>query len=606
MSNIGDLGNNSGHIIVQRPDDTTVVNSFPNSIQGVKEAINHAVSSGTLAGNIAAHGSITISDLTLAVGQSITDIDINGNNQVGANVTVGSTNTTVYAALVAAAINSFTPGVGPNYSAFSIANVVTINAPVSLGSTVNNSAITVSQDGVDIINATLPIDNGSESDSPQSKSFGNQYTLNSTPGSDSDDFAGGEDITRFIVMRGMQSVSDTITTVIAPSQTGITIERTMVSMNILLSAGAPEAIDTISTDDFSIGDQILLSNASGGSAVTFDETGNIVLANSSNFVSGDPELVLVLKLTDVSGTVKWTEVSRAPNIEISVAAMRAVGIAQPASGSDNVAMLAGGQTVSAPTAGSASGYIRVSGSPALTGAFVMDSPIGTPLGRDRFIVDYKATPSNAGGSVTIYGRILSINEFIGGATRIEAWYEANTATWSVTKLQDTDGGGWITVDDIADDAVTTDQILDLSITTPKIALLAITNALLAAGSVTPNKANTAMKRRMVTYPVSWEAAGLGTNITTQMGGKGSVVKMIISVTLLVEATDNGTVTFFNTTGAATIGVVTVPSGTTRGSIVVSTTFTDPTFDDGDVITISTAKVTAGGEATITLIYDGTE
>ena len=602
MSNIGDLGNNNGHIIVQRPNDTTIVTTFSNSNSGVKQAINHALSAGTLSGNIAAHGSITIDDLTGMAAEDVTAININGNNQIGAPVNVGALTLVAFAAALRDAINAFSPGAGPDYTASSIGNVVTVNDLASNGSTNNGSAISLAKTNVLILTTETPIDGGSESDTPQDKSFGNKYILNSTPGSDADDFAGGEDITKSIVMRGMQSVIDTIILGVAAGETGIIIPRTMVMMNILLKAGAPETINTISTDDFSIGDQILLSNESTGSAVTINETGNIVLANSSDFVSGSSEIVLALKLTDVSSTLKWAEIYRSPNIEISVAAMRAVLIPQPESGTHVITMVAGGQT-ELLTPGTTPGYIRIEGFPNLTGAFVLNFPSGG-LSGDRFILDYLAQPTLSGGSVMIWGTILSPSEIQDGSLRFEAYF--HNASWNSTKIFDANNSGYITNSDIATDSVDEFTLSDGAVVEAKIAALAVTNAKIGALAVTPNKVSTAVKRGMISYPVSWEASGLGTNITTQIGGKGTVTKMIISVTLLVEATNDGTVTFFNTTSGSTIGVVTVLAGTTRGSVVVSTTFTDPTFDDGDVITVSTAKVTAGGEATVTLIYDGTE
>jgi hypothetical protein len=603
---LSNLGNGNGHIIAVRTDNSKAIAGWPNSIQGTKEAINHALAAGVLVGSRAAHGSITVDDLTGMAAESVTAIDINGNTQIGASVVVGAHTLITYATALAAAINGFTPGAGPDYTATSIGNVVNVIAPASVGSTVNGSAITLSKTNAGILTTELDIDNGSEADTPYDKVFGYRYYLNPTPGSLSNDFAGGGEITKNIVMRGLQSTYDTITHTVGVGATSITLARTMISMNILMDAGAPETIDTIGTSGFTIGDQILLSNAAGGSVITINETGNVVLANSSDFVSGDPELVLALKLTDVSGVLKWSEIYRSPNIEISVAAMRAAGMAQPANSSTEVVMIAGGQVVAAPVAGTDPGYIRVTGSPALTGAFVMTAPSGSPLGRDRFIVDYKATPTDAGGSVTIYGKVLTDEEMIDGSTRIEAWYEVGAATWAISKIPNSDAVQYIKSGNVADNAIGSNELQPDAVATINIISGNVTNDKLGNGSVTPQKVNTAMKRKMVTYPVSWESGGLGTNIATEMGGKGVVTKIIVSVTLLVEATNDGTVSVFNTTGAASIGNVTIPAGTVRGASVVSTVFTDPTFDDGDIVTISTSKVTAGGEATVTLVYDAAE
>jgi len=607
MSNIAKLGNNSGNIIVLRPTVNTVIASFPNSIPGGRQAINHALASGAFGGNVSAHGSITITDLTGAVGQSITDVTIGGENQVGANVTVGSTDTTVYAALLAAAINSFTPGVGPNYSAFSIANVVTVNAPPSSGSTVNGSAIGVSQTGVDILNTPLPIDNGSESDSPQDKVFGYRYILNATPGSGALDFAGGEDITRFIVMRGMQSVIDTQTAVIGVGQTSLTVQRTMVSMNILLSAGATETINTISTDEYSIGDQILLSNVTGGSAVTINETGNIVLANSLDFVSGGPEVVLGLKLTDISGTLKWTEVFRAPNIVISVATMRNALIPQGQIGSAEVIMTGGAQAIPAYLAGVDPWYVVVTGNPVLTGLFNIPTPSTTgAIAGDTFTVDYKATPSLGGGAfVTILGIVLRNNEIPEGNLRVQAIYDGVNNAWVKASIQNMAGGNYIVSGSIVDGAVLESKIGSAAVTVSKMGALAVTNPILGLAAVTPDKTATTTKTKQVNYSIAWDAAGLGAT-KIKIPSQGQFINIQISVTELIEATDDATLTITNDTQAQGVTSTLVVATTAKGELVEDNTFTLSTFDAFDVILLTTSKTTPGGAAEVTLVYEDRE
>lgn len=600
MATLADLGNNNGHIIVLRPDNNTVVRSFANSIQGVKESINHALSSGAIVGNRAASGTMSVDDLTGAIGQSVTAININGVDQIAAPVTVGSTDIDVYATALRDAINAFTPASGPDYTASVLANVVNIIAPASVGDTVNGSAITPSFSGVDILTTQTDIDNGSVADSPQDKIFGNQYILNSAPGSEAGDIGSGIDITRFIVMRGMQTTLDTITGTVVVN--ALTFERTMVLMNIELTAGGPTTLDTINTADSVIGDRILVSGLDGAPTVTINETGNIELANGTDFVTGGPEVVIELKLTDLSGTLKWAEVARSPNIVISVATMRDAGIAQPGNGAREITMTGGAQAITT-TAGVDSGYIRVTGAPSLTGAFSIDIPIGSPIDGDKMVVDYHALPGDSGGSVAIFGRFLPAAEFTQGKTRIEATY---TGLWVVVKLQNSDEENWIVADDMTDNAVETVKINDLAVTTAKINNLAVTSAKLAVGAVSPNNSSTTMKRKMVSYPMSFETGELGTNQTIFMGGKGSIANVTFSPLTLIEATNDGAVGFFNNTQTFNMGSITVAAGSVRGAGITAWAPATTTFDDGDEIFISTSKITAGGTGIVTIVYDAAE
>lgn len=611
MSALTDIGNGVGNIIVTKPDGITIVTSFPNNHRGQRQAISHALKSGTLIGNRAAHGTITIDDLTGMAAESVTAININAVDQLGGvSVTVGAHTLTSFAAALAAGINSFT-AVSPDYTATAVGNVVNVTAPASSGSTVNGESIGVAKSNPGILTTQTNIDNGSEADTVYDKVIGYRYLLNSDS-NDPEAIGGAVDISKNIIMRGMQTTLDTQTIVVASSATALSFERTMVIMNILLSSGAPETIDTIDTSDFSIGDQILLSNASGGLAVTFNETGNIVLANNSDFISGDPELVLALKLTDVSGTLKWTEIYRAPNIEISVEAMRNALIPEPILGVTQVTMTGGSQSLTL-LAGIDPGYIVVIGSPTLTGSFTIVTPGGTPLPSEVFIIDYKATPNLSGGSVTIFGRPLLVNEIEGGSLRFEARYNSNGPDWRITKLQDTDGGGWIDTSDLDDKVVTdlklaNDAAIDANraVGTNHIKDTAVTKQKIASNAVSPDKADSVVKGKMVHTVVSYETGFLGPN-EFRMKNKGEFVGIQYSIRKNIEATDDATNVIFNVTQAVTIETVgAISGGTIQGVLNVTGVAANPTYNAGDIIRITTAKTTPGGEATIIMEYEDRE
>lgn len=167
---------------------------------------------------------------------------------------------------------------------------------------------------------------------------------------------------------------------------------------------------------------------------------------------------------------------------------------------------------------------------------------------------------------------------------------------------------------LADDAVTTVKILDLNVTTAKmddlavttgkIALLAIDDTLLAADSVitdkildenvTVAKVETTLKTDLLVVPISWDANRKGDHKII-LPFPCSITQVDVSSDDLIEATDDADANFKDN-GGLSMGIVTFTGGDTIGTGYSVTPSANNTFTAGQILTITTTKTTAGGNA----------
>jgi hypothetical protein len=219
----------------------------------------------------------------------------------------------------------------------------------------------------------------------------------------------------------------------------------------------------------------------------------------------------------------------------------------------------------------------------------------------------------------------------------------------------------VTTSKLNTDAVTTVKILDLNVTTAKIDNLAVTDAKLAANSVITSKilnSNVtdaklaAMTASSIKYGNALGApgnlalaldeipVGNGTTVTVVdkndlLNGVGTytqicfdvsfetgeinavkkiylpfpclIYKAIISVTKLIQATDNATITIEDAAAAATCFSSTIIAGAT----VPSSTTTTISYSylalsaENSILNVTTTKVTPGGKAFVTLLLQKT-
>ena len=151
---------------------------------------------------------------------------------------------------------------------------------------------------------------------------------------------------------------------------------------------------------------------------------------------------------------------------------------------------------------------------------------------------------------------------------------------------------------IANDAITTVKILDGNVTGPKI----------PNDTITVDHVVAALRRHLQAVDISFEAGELGA-YKIRVPWDCTLDFAYSYVTKAIAATDNGTITFkdnagtvMDTSAGAGTGIITYTASTARDS-ATSITFTGTnTFSAGDLLTIESAKVTAGGKVLLSLRF----
>ena len=106
---------------------------------------------------------------------------------------------------------------------------------------------------------------------------------------------------------------------------------------------------------------------------------------------------------------------------------------------------------------------------------------------------------------------------------------------------------------------------------------------------------------MLIIPCSFQAGEVGT-IRYKMPYPGSITDIYAIATTAIAATDNGTITMQDNAGVTM--TVTTPivfaASDAYGTAYTSAVTANNTFVAGDILRITTAKVTAGGRALVSL------
>lgn len=314
MSNIGDFGNGIGLLYVTETNGTSfIMSGLPNDDSGVNAIKIHALSRAPISSQVAARGNINYE--TIATGDSITDITINGVSQISTTITLSVGDEITAAIDTAIAINNHLPVSGVNYTAFARSKDVIILAPSSAGATVNGHVVATSV--INVLNTVnlKNVDNGSDGEQLNSTLNGARYFMNASLTAIQADLSGSTEITNSVIMRGLQSQASSVTKTISSSSV-FSIERISQLTYLNLEASGAENLDSID-GDFSINDEIRVINTSAFDVTVRDQsisTGNIVI-NPTSFVMTDDDKVLSLRYVDdpVLGLV-WKEVSRNPQV----------------------------------------------------------------------------------------------------------------------------------------------------------------------------------------------------------------------------------------------------------------------------------------------------
>lgn len=112
---------------------------------------------------------------------------------------------------------------------------------------------------------------------------------------------------------------------------------------------------------------------------------------------------------------------------------------------------------------------------------------------------------------------------------------------------------------------------------------------------------TAGEKSVIAVPVSFEAGELGAS-RVYFPFAVRITKILSGVTKAMAASNNGTITGANATGASTGGVITHEASDAIGTRETATPTTNNTVAADSYYQLTTAKSTAGGKALVTLEY----
>lgn len=577
MASIADLGIGVGLIYVTEPDGTTFVKTgIENIAENVPGVLQMGVGAASTALNKRAMGTITFSVAPTGSG-SLSAVTILGVNQIADSIayTVADTTTTL-ATNVAAAINSFAPASGYDYTAISVANAVYILAPTAAGSAVNGSAITVTVSTDPPTYTTKDVDGGSNNTNSYSESWGLRFFLNANYdaggcacGGDTAqkaDLTNAIEITDYIIPLGLQSSLPTQSQSIVSGK--ITITRRASIMYYVVdteSSAASDNLDSVVvTADFVNGDTVIMRGANSGRVVTITSSGNINTVTS--FATADKDTHIVL--TYIDGT--WYEVARSGgNYVPTAAAFRTALFPFLNAKYGSTVLTVEDNTTVTLTSNTEKKYQSVEGTVSLTtGDYDIVLSNTDAIAGDEFYIEYSAAVTIGAYNVNIGGIQLSADEALTGKLMVKAYYDG--AGWIYTMYPDTNQGYQMYAANIA------------------------------AGAITVSKLATELKYELIVFDISFESGEQG-DYKIKMPYAGSVSEFYARAVKAIAATDDATITPKNNGGTTmTAGTITFTASDAFGTAVTTTPSANNTFVAGDLLTFTSAKTTAGGKAQVSM------
>lgn len=569
MAEISELGSTVGWVYVTQPDGTTLVTSKENTQETAQIIKQMGVSAASLALNQSAVGTINITACT-GVG-NVTQVLINGVDQINATIAyTGATTPTVLAAAIVVAINSHTPA-GYNYTALSIAGVVYVIAPDTAGSSVNGLTITVSNSG-NLTLTTTDMAGGSDASNVYDQNFGYRFFINPTASAVEGDIAGATEITNYIVQRGVQAANDYQALTVA---TGVITPTRKSGLTYLIvdteGAAAADDLTDITPSGWAEWDTVVIRGTDAARVVTVKTTGNISLAGSNDFATGDYTKTLTLQYR--SGN--FYETSRSTQQIGTVAAFRTASFPFTSQeGGATTAITAGGG-IKTLTVNTDKKLQAFTGNVTLLADYEIILDTTGAVAGDEFVLGYTGTITLNGFNIKITSattKTLTTVQALRGQLYIACYY--NGATWGTSLFYN-----FFNVAPL-----------------PKIE-----NQFIEDGTIDVLKLDTEARTEVIVIPISFETGYTNAVNKIRMQYAGSVVSMYAVAVKAIAGTDNATIQAkdngsVNMTG----GLLTFTASDAQNTIVSSAVTANNTFVDGDVLTFLSAKATAGGECLLTI------
>jgi len=283
-----------------------------------------------------------------------------------------------------------------------------------------NNDIEVQQKVQKFANASAPL---TDPTAEFEATFG--YRFFGDTGGSAGSIAGATELTRFLVNRASQAATYKKLIEIAGGVIEVSRVTNDMSVEIETQGGAgADDLDTITSIGAVDGDKILASGQDAAHIVTFKHgTGNLYLNNNQDFDSGSRQTYIILQYQSAA-PAGWYEITRRNTLP-TVPDQRASSVAVPVQGINSTAMGTSGTTTYSP--GVDKGYQIITGSPVLIGN-VSFAQGGSPIDGDEFTLDYRATPTLGGFTVTVFGILLTTVQ-AGQKCVIRTKYSSVAASW---------------------------------------------------------------------------------------------------------------------------------------------------------------------------------
>ena len=309
---ISDLGNGYGFLYETAIDGATILSVDKNTVDGARNFKRMALANAPVSANRSAVATITVTGC--ASTGNITQILINGVNQLGAALAVSTSVNATLAAAIAAAINAFTPGSGSKQTAYSIGDVVYVLTPPEYGEALNGQAITVSVSDISITTTTTDFVNGASVEGVYDSSLGRRYYINADYGAAGivgsatalpTSLTYSFEITEWLTQRGSQTGTPVLNLTISGDILSGTNRYNSKMVYIVETQGgsAADVLAQLNPEDFLEGDEVLIRGYDPTHVVTVESapvttsaapTPNIYLLNDDPFICDDETKALSL------------------------------------------------------------------------------------------------------------------------------------------------------------------------------------------------------------------------------------------------------------------------------------------------------------------------
>lgn len=581
---LNDIGIGLGYIYVTSPIASSgsptiseVVEVLENTAEGVRKAKLLGVEASALAVNRIAVGVITIDAPT--GGGTITNIVVNSIKLFDVGTPIAYTGATTAAALtqlIVDAINSYSPGdIANTFTAQRIDNVLYIFTSAEGVSAHNNQSTTITSTGNFTYTEDQEVSGGSTSNESFDDSFGYQFFL------DADYEAGGccsgagtatptdiskaLEITPYIVNIGLQSAIPRKDVTLSSNALSLDRKGALTFIKLTGEGSADDDLDTVIVNNPSDGDRILLFSKTNTITVN-SGTGNIIIKSSTYDVVSSS----TIELTYLSSTGVWYELNRSTQVIGSIADYRAAGFGMfGIETASTQAVGTGGAVVFDPN--SDSKLQILTGTSTLVSSQSYDAT-GVVEDGDEFWIRVDAQVDVAAHALQIYGRIIPSDLAAQGGYMVYSRYMGSISRWQTHVYPLLDDG---------------------AMSYP----FQVYSGMISAGAVTTAKVVDNLKNEWKHISVSFESLEQG-DMKLKMPAC-TVTDFYVSVSKAIAGTDNATIVpKDNGAVAMTGGTVTLTASSAIGSAFTSTATGNNTFTEGQVMTLTTNKTTAGGKAIV--------